>query len=167
MATPPAFALFSVWACCRCRRQGQWELVVPYLPLSWEICWGSIVQVIFFSGEDPFSNTFPAVLWLRYLWFCLTATRCAYNTIHPLCCPVGWTSHTLNQTPHVYLCCLLQLMSRQGLQFRHQRVQWLVWKLFLTLLMNSLKLKSGAANIQLWSRTEFASSPNSKTAVDQ
>lgn len=39
MASPPALALFSVWACCRCRRQDQWELAVCYLPLSWEICW--------------------------------------------------------------------------------------------------------------------------------
>lgn len=92
--TPPAFALLSVWACCRCRRQGQWVLVVCYLPLSWEICWECTVQVILLSREDPFSNIFPAVLWLRYLWLCLTAACCAYNTIHSFCCPVGWTSHT-------------------------------------------------------------------------
>lgn len=50
--------------------------------------------------------------------------------------PSGLDSSYLNQTPHVYLCCLLQIISRQGLQFRHQRVQWPVWKLFSTLLMN-------------------------------
>lgn len=56
MPTCPSFTSFNMWNCCRCRRQGQWELIVYYLPLSREICWGCIIQVILCSREDALKD---------------------------------------------------------------------------------------------------------------
>lgn len=75
---------FHMWRnCYRCRRRGRCEFIVYYLSLSWEICWGCIIQVILCSREDHLSSILLAILRLRHLWLCLTAIHRAYDTILP------------------------------------------------------------------------------------